>query len=204
MSRAPVVACARVRVGAPPFGRLTVVRELRKRSPSGKRRFRCACACGGEVDVIGADLASGRTQSCGCQRSERSSERSLARTEDLSSRTFNDLRVVCVMPPDADGKRRWLCECLLCGGRRAVRAASLKIGQVKHCGCAKRARQAEAARRRARRVRVFGETMTLDDLAALSPLTKQAILYRMVRGMTVEEAAFLPARAVARRPAASA
>ncbi len=181
-----------VRVGAPPFDRLTIVRELHKRSSSGKKRFRCACACGNEVDVIGADLASGRTRSCGCLRAERSAARSLERTKDITSQTFNDLRVVRILPPDANGKRPWLCECLLCGRSRVVRAVSLKIGQVKHCGCARKGRQAEAARRRARRVDVFGERMTLDELTALSELTKQAILYRMKRGMTAGEAAFAP------------
>lgn len=46
------------------FGRLTVS-GLQQRHPSGYR-WRCSCACGGEVVVAGHNLRNGSTQSCGC------------------------------------------------------------------------------------------------------------------------------------------
>lgn len=39
-------------------------------SNSGKVIWHCHCECGNECDVIGSDLASGQTQSCGCLRSQ--------------------------------------------------------------------------------------------------------------------------------------
>lgn len=46
------------------FGALTVLR--RAESKSLHVRWRCACDCGGEKDVLGFYLRNGQTQSCGC------------------------------------------------------------------------------------------------------------------------------------------
>jgi hypothetical protein len=47
------------------FGLLKVVEEA-GRSNAGKVLWRCVCQCGNEVTVVGGDLRSGRTASCGC------------------------------------------------------------------------------------------------------------------------------------------
>lgn len=47
------------------FGRLTVVAMTDRRSHNNVM-WRCACDCGGEVVVVGRDLRSGSTRSCGC------------------------------------------------------------------------------------------------------------------------------------------
>lgn len=47
------------------FGRLAVIAEA-GRSNTGKVLWRCRCECGNETTVIGGDLRSGRTASCGC------------------------------------------------------------------------------------------------------------------------------------------
>lgn len=47
------------------FGRLAVIEEA-GRSNAGKVLWRCLCECGNETIVIGGDLRSGRTTSCGC------------------------------------------------------------------------------------------------------------------------------------------
>jgi hypothetical protein len=54
------------------FGRLLVlhlVEDACKRRPV----WRCHCDCGKEIEVMGIDLATGNTQSCGCLQRERSS-----------------------------------------------------------------------------------------------------------------------------------
>jgi hypothetical protein len=53
------------------FGRITVLREG-GRSNAGKVRFVCICSCGNpeEFEVIGSDLKSGHTKSCGCYEIE--------------------------------------------------------------------------------------------------------------------------------------
>jgi len=55
------------------FGRLVVLYD------TGERKHRnvvwhCRCDCGTEVDVIGRNLTSGRTKSCGCYHRERVAE----------------------------------------------------------------------------------------------------------------------------------
>lgn len=56
------------------FGRLVVLEDA-GRSCGGKVRWLCRCDCGGTTTVIGGNLKSGRTSSCGCIRAELSKKR---------------------------------------------------------------------------------------------------------------------------------
>lgn len=50
------------------FGKLTVLEEVPKQ---GRRiRYKCRCECGNITTVIGEDLRSGHTKSCGCLKSK--------------------------------------------------------------------------------------------------------------------------------------
>jgi hypothetical protein len=48
------------------YGRLVVLHEARRESPSDARIFACGCDCGSTTTVRGANLTSGHTRSCGC------------------------------------------------------------------------------------------------------------------------------------------
>lgn len=48
------------------FGELTVLHRV-ENSRDHKARWRCRCSCGKEVNVLGKDLRSGHTKSCGCK-----------------------------------------------------------------------------------------------------------------------------------------
>lgn len=50
------------------FNRLTVLSEVGKKGTD--YVYRCRCICGNEVDVLGGNLRSGNTQSCGCLHKE--------------------------------------------------------------------------------------------------------------------------------------
>lgn len=55
------------------FSRLTVVKRLENHVTVGGTKFSkwlCRCVCGNEIPVIGIDLKSGKTQSCGCLHDE--------------------------------------------------------------------------------------------------------------------------------------
>jgi hypothetical protein len=52
------------------FGRLRVLRRKGKSSDRRHIIWLCACECGNIVRILGASLRSGKTQSCGCLRSE--------------------------------------------------------------------------------------------------------------------------------------
>lgn len=48
------------------FGRLTVLKELKRRGGSGEKRYECKCVCGTRHKTAGTRLRSGHTKSCGC------------------------------------------------------------------------------------------------------------------------------------------
>jgi hypothetical protein len=59
------------------FGRLTVLyRDIKTEALKKDRHaiWRCKCSCGNEVSVVGKDLRTGKTQSCGCLQKERTSQ----------------------------------------------------------------------------------------------------------------------------------
>ena len=70
------------------FGQLTVVSLLPNRNKHGKALFRCRCSCGGwSPAVVGGDLTSGRTKSCGCEQRRISAEKNT--THGLSNKAGN-------------------------------------------------------------------------------------------------------------------
>ena len=59
------------------FGRLTVIEQVEDHiSVSGRHHpnWKCQCACGNIINIIGSHLKNGHTSSCGCKRSEIVSE----------------------------------------------------------------------------------------------------------------------------------
>jgi hypothetical protein len=86
------------------FGRLTVI-EYKGRSKSKKTLWLCHCECGKEKTVVGSNLVSGNTTSCGCIRTEANktrdysdqieSRRENATTHGMSrTRTYNAWRAM--------------------------------------------------------------------------------------------------------------
>lgn len=51
------------------FGKLTVLGRL-ENTKNGKTKWLCLCECGKKTSVIGCQLTSGKTQSCGCKKFE--------------------------------------------------------------------------------------------------------------------------------------
>lgn len=48
------------------FGKLTVIEELKDRTPDRHIRYKCACDCGSEVITTGRRLRAKKIPSCGC------------------------------------------------------------------------------------------------------------------------------------------
>ena len=92
------------------FGRLTVVgvdnRQLRKDGRGFLVYWKCHCECGKEKVVLGADLKSGKTKSCGCYNIEKIIQRS--KTHGLShGKIYNVWRGIkqrCFYPNHKDYK----------------------------------------------------------------------------------------------------
>lgn len=107
------------------FGRLIAIERADKRH--GKVTWRCLCDCGNETTVIGSQLKSGRTKSCGCGAPQ---------TLDLVGQRFGRLTVV-EFAGHSSGKRRarlWKCLCS-CGTETTVRGRALVTGNTQSCGC---------------------------------------------------------------------
>lgn len=107
------------------FGRLTVINRA-DNDKNHKARWLCKCECGNEKIVIGSNLLSGRTTSCGCLTSP-----------DLSGRTYGRLTVIEYAKKDTPrpyGHSLWLCRCE-CGKEVFVCSTNLVQGRTKSCGC---------------------------------------------------------------------
>ena len=52
------------------FGRLTIIRELKRRSKDGRKIYACKCDCGKIVEVRSKELLNGDTISCNCYRKD--------------------------------------------------------------------------------------------------------------------------------------
>lgn len=85
------------------FGRLVVLGiDSKYIAPCGKRdaKWRCQCDCGKETTVIGRNLLSGRTRSCGCLHRELLSERDTVHGERFTRlyRIWSGMKSRCYIP----------------------------------------------------------------------------------------------------------
>ena len=112
------------------YGRLTVI----SRAPNKDYRasWLCRCQCGNEVVVIGKDLRSGHTTSCGCYVREIS-------TKNLIGEKFNSLTVIKRAGTDRNRNALWECLCD-CGNIVIVSSKSLQSNHKLSCGCNTRSR----------------------------------------------------------------
>lgn len=120
------------------FGRLTVIgrgKDSIRNNGAEIPTWVCKCECGNIVSVEQCLLKSGGTKSCGCFKSESSSERFSLK---LEGRKFGKLTVIkrngTITNNDGTQHLLWLCQCE-CGNQKEVRGGDLTTGKVKSCGC---------------------------------------------------------------------
>lgn len=115
------------------FGRLTVLYrdiEAEKLKKDRHAIWKCKCECGNEVSVVGKDLRTGKTQSCGCLQKERTSK---SNSNQLIGQRFGKLTVIKQLP-SKNSRTYWECQCD-CGNIKEVCARELMSGDTKSCGC---------------------------------------------------------------------
>lgn len=120
------------------YGRLKVLR-VQDRGKNGKS-YMCQCICGNTVVVLGSNLKTGNTTSCGCFRVENTIRMDKSRTDNLIGQTFGYLTVIergnDYVSPAGHAASTWKCKCV-CGKVVTLPQNRLKNGGVKSCGCMK-------------------------------------------------------------------
>lgn len=104
---------------------------LAKTKPHGRYEYyMCKCKCGNVRDVSEYTLRSGRSTSCGCERTARLIEE----REDLTGMKYGELFVKGYSHTSDDKRNRfWKCICS-CGKSAIVATTDLTTGRVKSCG----------------------------------------------------------------------
>ena len=115
------------------FGRLTVLEKVDSQvTPNGTKRtmWKCQCDCGNVVIRSQQNIRTAKHASCGCWKSELTSERKL---EDFRGQRFGRLTVI-EKAEKTHMSTRWRCKCD-CGNEITVIAQNLKRGHTMSCGC---------------------------------------------------------------------
>lgn len=107
------------------FGELTVLHAENMKHGL----WNCLCSCGASKVVQGKDLRKFHVTSCGCK-----STSTQFKLQDLVGRRFGRLVVVKWDRKDNNNNSYWDCLCD-CGKHKIVRAAHLRRGDVRSCGC---------------------------------------------------------------------
>jgi len=114
----------------------------RAATPEGKQGvyWTCRCVCGKIIDVLAADLTTGKKKNCGCKGQN-------TRIKDLTDMEFGALKVLHGTAKRVRGSVVWLCQCE-CGKELEVPTYRLKQYKMRDCGCGKGNPDAEAAEER--------------------------------------------------------
>lgn len=113
------------------FGRL-YVSSLNSHPNKGMYLWNCKCDCGNDIIVPTNKLKSGNTQSCGCLKSEVTSERF---GYDLTNKRFGRVTVLFKNKENTSyNVRSWHCICD-CGNEFDSTSSSLLNGHTQSCGC---------------------------------------------------------------------
>lgn len=122
------------------FSRLSVISEI----PGGtERSFLCRCDCGEETRVLGENLRSGHSKSCGCLSREAVTRRHEKNRDGILGSRFGRLVVTKSAPPYILKRARVYVRCD-CGRTKMVHVTSLRRNLVISCGCANSERTTES------------------------------------------------------------
>lgn len=112
----------------------TYLKVLRrgKNNKSGRAQWICECKCGNIVEVVGSQLRSGKTKSCGCYQKEQTSKSCI---KDLTGQEIGNFIVLeNIQGNKHSGGTFWRCKCKLCGNENAI-ICSTNIYKQESCGC---------------------------------------------------------------------
>ena len=93
--------------------------------------WNCLCDCGNRCVVIGENLITGTTKSCGCYNKEQITKREKA---EIQGQKFGKLLAEECVGQNAYKNYLWKCLCD-CGAHVVVPATRLLTGETQSCGC---------------------------------------------------------------------
>ena len=112
------------------YGYLTVI----KRGPnsnSGRAQWICNCECGKtDIVILGSQLRSGKTKSCGCYQKEQTAKASMI---DLTGQIVGNF-LILNSAGTGNGGHTWHCKCLLCNNED-VFITTPNLKKQYSCGC---------------------------------------------------------------------
>lgn len=117
------------------FGRLTVLeRDLSKPTGHGYESYWiCRCNCGKEKSILGRQLTSGKTKSCGCLRSEIRTEKNIL---DITGKRYGFVEALeRTEEKNTHGSYIWKCWCHNCEQIYYCSTEALQSGRIVSCGC---------------------------------------------------------------------
>lgn len=204
------------------FGRLVVLARAKnaRTGTTSKSRWLCQCDCGvRKPEIYASALRGGLTKSCGCLRAEHAAEVGRSggpnfrhgRTGTRTHRIWSSMIQRCSDPrhksyPAYGGRGVIVCdrwktfENFLEDMGEAPDALTLDrinvdIGyEPSNCRWATWEQQANN-KRRSVLLEAFGENLSLNQWSRRVGLSKASLMYRLARGMTIEEALTTPPRA---------
>lgn len=118
------------------FGKLKVL--YKTKSSKHGYYWLCQCECGNKVEVLGTNLKSGNTKSCGClTKGKRKNVKNTFQSKDITNYTFGEWTALYqTNKKSSSGSYYWHCKCS-CGNEKDVDIGSLTSGKSKSCGCIK-------------------------------------------------------------------
>lgn len=118
------------------FGKLVVTGLSQRRTAENKPYWHCRCDCGVTAEIVGGNLRSGQSRSCGCERRLRAGANGVFHGNtfiDLTGHKF-DRWTVESFSRRSGKTAMWNCRCE-CGTQREVSGNNLNRGYSRSCGC---------------------------------------------------------------------
>ena len=109
------------------FGKLTII-EIIEDYNGVDFKYKAKCDCGNETNVLGGNVTSGHTKSCGCLKNIKRPKK------DLTGKIFGRLTVLSLSEISRNGHYRYSVRCE-CGTEKTVLGTHLISGKTKSCGC---------------------------------------------------------------------
>ena len=122
------------------FGHWTVLGKAENKSKSGKIKWICQCDCKDKTikEVIGNNLISGKSTSCGCYEKKLARENLIKNRQskfiDITGEQFGRLTVLEFAGYTKTKGTLWKCLCE-CGNTTIVFKGNLTNGSICSCGC---------------------------------------------------------------------